>query len=236
MKVGSSSYATGLFLVPVDAARAIVPDDYFRVAEIFPAKSVFFVGTGEFRQSDIGPYRELYVGFYTENREHGEPATLASNKAEFERNTSKMFMWRNWVSTDAAMAKMDRAGSEVFRLGELERSGDEHAAVFSMRHPAEGTIRFTTPTRSDLVQRDFAMKRTHYGRLHGVPSRCRLALEIDAMVTCPGRGELVLEGEIARACEPLELTSQPIVSIWIEEMRFEMQKATALPGAAPLSS
>ncbi len=232
MHVASSSYTTGLYLVPVEAARRIVPDDYFRVAEVFPDKAVFFVGTGEFREADIGPYRELYVGFYTENRERGEPATVESNRAEFERNASKMYMWKNWVNTDAAMAKMDRAGSKVFRLGEVERGGDDDEAVFSMRHETEGAIRFSCPTRSPLVQRDLSMTRTHYGRLHDEPSRCQLDLEIDEMVTSPGQGRLVLEGEIARACEPLELPDQPVVSIWIEEMRFDMQKALRLPPQA----
>jgi len=231
MTVGSSSYTTGLFLVPIEAARSVVPDDYFRVAEIFPEKAVFFIGTGEFRESDLGPYREMYVGFYTENRERDEPATLESNKAEFERNESKMYMWKNWVNTPAAVEKMDRVGSTVFRLGkvELDRSGDD--AVFSMSHETEGSIRFEAPTRSDLVQSDFPMTRTHYGRLHDQPSRCQLNLEIDSMVTSPGKGQLVLEGEIARECEALDLPPQPIVTIWIEEMRFTMNKPLLLPGA-----
>lgn len=229
MTVGSSSYTTGLYIVPIEAARSIVPDDYFRVAEIFPEKAVFFIGTGEFRQSDIGPYREMYVGFYTENREQGEPVTVDSNKAEFERNQSKMYMWKNWVSTQPAIDKMDRAGSTVFRLGEVERDDTADEAVFAMRHDTEGSIRFAAPTESALVQSDFAMNRTHYGRLHDQPSRVQLDLEIDSMVTTPGQGQLILEGEIARECEPLELSDRPVVSIWIPEMRFTMQKPLGLP-------
>lgn len=232
LTVASSSYATGLFLVPIDAARSVVPDDYFRVAEVFPDKAVFFIGTGEFRKSELGPYREMYVGFYTENREGGEAATLESNRAEFDRNESKMYMWKNWLNKDAAVERMDAAGSRVFRRGEVELDASADAAVFSMRHASEGGIRFTTPTRSDLVQSDFPMKRTHYGRLHDVPSRCQLDLRIETMATSPGQGELVLEGEIARECEPLELSEQPIVSIWIEEMSFTMNKPLVLPGHA----
>ncbi len=71
---------TGLFQVPLDAARSMVPDDYFRVAEVFPDKAVFFVGTGDFRNCDIGPYREMYLGFYTENREQDEAPTREFNR------------------------------------------------------------------------------------------------------------------------------------------------------------
>ncbi len=233
LQVQSSSYTTGLFLVPIEAARSIVPDDYFRVAEIFDGQAVFFVGTGEFRKADLGPYRELYVGFYTENRETSEPATVASNKAEFERNASKMYMWKNWVNTDVAVRKMDEVGSRVFRRGEIDHSVADGDAIFWMQHPSEGSIRFTCPTESALVQRDFAMERTHYGRLHEEPSRCTLELEIDSMVTSPGQGRLVLEGEIARECEPLKLADRPIVSIWIEEMHFAMQKPLGLPATPP---
>ena len=59
MTVGSASYMTGLFRVPLEVARGLVPDSYFTVAEIFPDEAVFFVGTGEFREAGIGPYKEL---------------------------------------------------------------------------------------------------------------------------------------------------------------------------------
>lgn len=233
LSVASSSYTTGIYLVPIEAARSLVPDDYFTVAEVFPEKAVFFIGTGEFRQADLGPYREMYVGFYTENREHGEPATVESNTAEFSRNESRMYMWKNWVNTNVAVEKMDAVGSSVFRLGEVEHTLTDDDAAFSMRHDTEGSIRFTTPTRSDLEQTDFELTRTHYGRLHGEPSRCQLDLSVDAMFTCPGQGKLELEGEIARECEALELPDQPVVSIWIPEMHFSMHKPLGLPASPP---
>ena len=39
LNVQSSSYMTALWTVPLDAARNIVPDDYFTVAEIFPGQA-----------------------------------------------------------------------------------------------------------------------------------------------------------------------------------------------------
>jgi hypothetical protein len=229
MTVGSSSYTTGLFRVPLDVARDIVPDPYFRVAEIFPDEAVFFVGTGEFRDCDIGPYRELYVGFYTENRERPGPATIESNLEEFTKNESKMYMWKNWVTTEAALDKMDRAGSTIFRRGRIDRDDREDETTFAMQHDEEGSVRFTTPMSSDHVMANLDMKRTHYGRLHAEPSRCTLDLDIDRMVTCPGQGRLELDGRIAEECAPLGPLDQPLVSIWIEEMRFEMHKAVLLP-------
>jgi hypothetical protein len=228
MTVGSSSYMTGLFQVPLAAARSLVPDDYFQVAEIFPEKAVFFIGTGEFRDSDIGPYKEMYVGFYTENREQKEPPTQASNLEEFSKNESKMYMWKNWVSTTTATDKMDVAGSTIFRLGEIEREDRESDTVFSMKHGEEGSIQFSTPRESDTVVSDFHMERTHYGRLHGEPSRCMLDLDIEKMVTSPGKGELRLQGKIAQECEILELPDVPLVSIWIDEMSFRMHKPVRL--------
>ena len=228
LSVASSSYATGIFLVGLDAARSVVPDDYFRVAEIFPGQAMFFVGTGEFRRADLGAYREMYVGFYTENREAGAAATLDSNRAEFDRNESKMYMWKNWLNTQPALDKMHEVGSTVFRLGDVEHTRSDDAATFSMRHATEGAIDFTTPMQSDLVQRNFEMTRTHYGRLHGDPARCQLNLSIESMVTCPGQGQLELEGEIARECAALELGAHPVVSIWIEEMHFTMNKPLGL--------
>ena len=231
MTVGSASYMTGLFRDPLDVARGLVPDDYFTVAEIFPDEAVFFVGTGEFREAGIGPYKELYVGFYTENREQGTRPTREENLAEFSANGSKMYMWKNWVTTDAALDKMDRAGSTVFRRGEIERKDLPERTCFEMNHAEEGVVRFTVPTRSDLVQSNFSMERTHYGRLRGEPSRCLLDLEIDDMMTTLGQGELVLEGRIAEECASLELPAQPMVSIWIGEMRFDMHKALQLLAA-----
>jgi hypothetical protein len=135
------------------------------------------------------------------------------------------------VTTDAALEKMDRAGSTVFRRGEIERTDLPGQTCFEMNHADEGTVRFTVPTRSAQVQRNFSMERTHYGRLHGAPSRCLLELEIEEMVTTLGQGELVLEGLIAEESAPLDLPAQPMVAIWIAEMSFDMHKALRLPAA-----
>jgi hypothetical protein len=231
LSVASSSYATALFGVPLEAARRIVPDDYFTVAEVFPGQAVFFVGTGEFRKADLGPYKEMYVGFYTENRQRPDRPTQEQNLEELTKNESKMYMWKNWVTTAAALDKMDEVGSTVFRRGEIDRIDQGQETTFATRHPSEGRVELAVPTQSDFVESGSSMSRTHYGRLKGVPSRVQLDLEIETMVTSPGQGELVLDGEIAEQCASLEIPKQPLVSIWIEEMHFKMSKPLALPAS-----
>ena len=228
LSVGSSSYATALFTVPLEAARRVVPDDYFTVAEIFPDEAVFFVGTGEFRKADLGPYLELYVGFYSENRQGEKRPTREDNFAEFTTNESKMYMWKNWVTTGAALDRMNEVGSSIFRRGEIERRDLEQHTCFEMRHPSEGSVRLSVARESEHVQPDFPMSRTHYGRLHGEPCRVQLDLDIERMVTSPGQGELTLEGPIADECAALGIPKQPLVSIWIGEMNFKMGKPLRL--------
>jgi hypothetical protein len=228
LSVQSSSYSTALFSAPIEIARSLVADDYFTVAEILPDQAIFFVGTGEFRKADLGPYKEMYVGFYTENRERSGRPSREENFEEFTKNESKMYMWKNWVTTAPALAKMDEVGSGVFRRGEIQRIDREDRTAFAMEHPSEGRIELSVPRESDVVQNDFAMTRTHYGRLHDVPSRVALDLQIERMVTSPGQGELVMEGEIAEQCAPLGVPKQPLVSIWIEEMHFKMSKPLLL--------
>jgi hypothetical protein len=233
LTVESSSYTTGLFRVPLAAARSAIPDDYFTVAEIFPDEAVFFIGTGEFRKADLGPYKEMYIGFYTENRQQATRPTQEDNLAEFSANESKMYMWKNWLTTTDANDRMKAAGSKVFRVGAIDRIDAGNATTFAMEHPSEGSIRFTAPREGGIDQSDFSMTRTHYGRLHGEPSRLALDLNIDTMVTVPGQGELVMEGRVADACAPLEIPDQPLVSIWIEEMNFKMGKPVLLPKEKP---
>ena len=228
MTVGSACYMSGLFRVPLDAARRMVPDDYFTVAEIFPDEAVFFVGTGDFHDCPIGPYREMYLGFYSENREPGQGCTREDNLAEFTRNESKMYMWKNWVTTAAAMEKMDRAGSTVFRRGEIERSQNESTTTFTLTHPTEGGIHFSAPRHAEQSQTGTHMKRTHYGRLHGEPSRCVLDLRLDTMMTSLGEGRLELSGRLADECAELGVLETPMVAIWIDEMNFDMHKAVSL--------
>jgi hypothetical protein len=227
--VDSSSYTTGVFTVPIDVARSVVPDDYFTVAEILPGEAMFFVGTGEVRVADLGPYMEMYIGFYTENRQKPGPHTQESNLAEFSQNATKMYMWKNWVTTPVAHEKMIEVGSTVFRQGAIERTDHERHTTFAMDHETEGSVRFSAPRESDHVESAFAMTRTHYGRLHGVPSRVDLDLNIDRMVTSPGAGELTMEGPVAEECAVLGIPKQPIVSIWIEEMSFKMTRPMQLP-------
>lgn len=232
LSVASSSYTTALFTVPLDVARSVVPDDYFTVAEILPGEAIFFVGTGEFRKADLGPYKEMYVGFYTENRQGAARPTREDNFEEFTKNESKMYMWKNWVTTPAAVEKMDEVGSTLFRRGEIDRHDFEHQTRFAMRHESEGSIQLVVPRENDHVQSTFSMSRTHYGRLHGEPSRVQLDLNIDEMVTSPGQGELTMDGPIANECAPLGVPKQPLVSIWIEEMNFKMGKPLRLERGA----
>jgi hypothetical protein len=230
LAVGSSSYATAIFPCSIEAARSVVPDDYFTVAEVLPGQAMFFVGTGEFRVADIGPYKEMYIGFYTENRARSRP-TQEDNLAEFSRNESKMYMWKNWVTTRTALERMDEAGSTVFRQGSIDRTDRDDVTRFSMEHESEGRIGLSVPRQGDLAESDFFMKRTHYGRLKGVPSRVDLHLNIDRMVTAPGRGELEMTGPVAEECASLAIPEQPLVSIWIEEMNFKMTRPMLLPGS-----
>jgi hypothetical protein len=233
LTVDSSSYTTGLFRVPLDAARRAVPDDYFTVAEIFPGEAVFFVGTGEFRKAQLGPYQEMYIGFYSENRQRESLPTQEDNLAEFTANESKMYMWKNWLTTQDANERMKTAGSTVFRVGAIDRIDADDEVMFAMQHPTEGQIRFTTPRHGGMTQSNLEMTRTHYGRLHGEPSRLQLELNVDAMVTVPGQGRLEMDGPLADACAPLQVPDQPLVSIWIEEMNFKMGKPVLLPKERP---
>lgn len=222
LAVGSSSYATALFNVPLRTARELVPDDYFTVAEILPGEAIFFVGTGEFRRADLGPYKEMYVGFYTENRERSAKPTREENFEEFTKNESRMYLWKNWVNTSAALDKMDEVGSTVFRLGATDRHDLEAETAFAMHHESEGSIELRVPRESEHLQSAFSLQRTHYGRLKGVPLRVLLDMQIDDMVTSPGQGELTMEGRIADECSQLGIPKQPLVSIWIEEMNFKI--------------
>ena len=236
MTVGSSSYMTSLFLVPSRAARALVPDAFFKVAEIFPGKSVLFVGAGEFRQTTIGPYEELYIGFYTENRERGPHSNLLRNVYELATNQSRMFMWRNWLSSKVALRRMDRAGSEIFRLGTLDRIDGESSVTLSMEHPSEGRVRLTVPRKSRYPGSDQSMERTHYGRLHGRPCRAQLKLHVESMCTSPREGELLLEGEVAGQLRDLRIPAKPLASVWIEEMKFTLHKPVSLETGAEAPS
>ncbi len=227
MKVGSASYMTGLFLVPIATARNFVQDDYFDVAEVLPGRAVFFIGSGEFRDSDIGAYREMYVGFYTENRETAKRPGRMTHFVEFIRNESKLFMWKNWLSTQSAMDKMERAGAEIFRLGEIQREDVAGNTTLSMESE-EGSIQYSVPRESRTMKSNFNLKKTHYGRLHGVPSMCQLSLEVKRMSISPLAGALVLQGEIASEYRNLGIPKKPLVSIWIEEMSFKMHKPSSL--------
>ena len=76
------------------------------------------------------------------------------------------------------------------------------------------------------------MKRTHYGRLHGEPSRCLLDLHLDTMMTSLGQGRLELSGRLADECAELGVLETPMVAIWIDEMNFDMHKAVSLTSIA----
>ncbi len=231
LNVASASYVTGLFFVSSRAAQAMVNDDYFRVAEVFPGKAVLFVGAGEFRKCDIGPYREFYIGFYTENRELGRRPTLLTNVFELMRNQSKMLMWRNWLSSKVAMRRMEQAGAPIFRMGDVQREDTTEHVTLSMKHDTEGSVRFTVPKHSRHEKQGFSLHKTHYGRLHGRPSRAQLDLDIARMTTSPRRGTLELGGQLAEDCRALGIAPKPLASVWIEEMRFAIRKPLALPEA-----
>jgi len=137
-------------------------------------------------------------------------------------------MWKNWLSTQAALDKMDRAGAEIFRLGNIMREDQEFNTVLSMVHAENGRVEYSVPRKGRSTKSDFRLQKTHYGRLHGIPSKCQLDLTVKKMAVSPRAGTLMMQGEIARECRELGIPKKPLVSIWIEEMSFEMHKPLSL--------
>jgi hypothetical protein len=57
------SSITAHFATPLDRIRSLLPSDRLHPVRIGPGKAVTTIACYEYRDSDIGPYNELFVGF-----------------------------------------------------------------------------------------------------------------------------------------------------------------------------
>jgi len=72
VEVRDATASVAYYLVPADAAQALIAPSALRIARMLPGRTLFTIGTMDYRDNDLGQYHEVAITFFVY-----EPGTRA---------------------------------------------------------------------------------------------------------------------------------------------------------------
>ncbi len=129
-------FIAGIFTAPVLKLRDLLPTSKLVPAELFPGKGLLALLAADYRDSSIGPYRELGIAVPARYRPRTNPPLIPALRMAASISF-EAFVWELPVTTDIAL----RAGIDIWGypkfLGEIEFEEDETHVTCSLAERGE---------------------------------------------------------------------------------------------------
>jgi hypothetical protein len=220
--VRDASSASATFLVPSEAARALIGGHDLDVAEVAPGRTLFSLAAIDYRDNDLGDYNEVSFAFFVHPRVPGARGSRIANAAAFLRGTLPTYIHRLPVDQSFTCA----AGRGIWGFPKtVERIDMEVGAsrcrttlavggreVFRWDAPRGGRMRL--PEKTMLT----------YSRIDGVLHATRFVSGAQGLGVRLGGSTLELaDHPLADELRSLGLPKRALMSAWMEHMhgRFE---------------
>lgn len=220
--VTDASAATATYLVDARAARRLLPGAELEVVELFPGRALLGLTCVDYRENDLGDYREISVALFV--RERSAPAGLPVLEAALALARGRLATYIHRLPVDQSFTC--EAGRRIWGFPktvdeiEVEYTSDrvhcrwavDGALVLRFSAPRGGTRRLPD---NELVT---------YSYIEGVPHRTRFASGAEGFGFRWGGAELSLgDHPIAAELRGLGLPRRALVTSWMEKMhgRFE---------------
>lgn len=121
----------GIFLAPTLKLRDLLPTSKLVPAEVFPGKGLLAIMAFDYRDTSIGPYKELAIAVPARYRPKLNPPLVPAMRMAASLSY-EAFVWQLPVTTEIALhAGIDIWGYPKF-LGEIEFKEDERYVICSL--------------------------------------------------------------------------------------------------------
>ncbi len=221
------SSVVGLFLVPTTAARDLIYDSGFEIAEVAPGRAMFSLSCVHYRESDCGPYNEIAMAFFVKKIGVKSGIPYLGTCLDILRDDSATYIWKLPVTTRLA----NDAGIFMWGLPktieEIDFEQAEGQASFTLRMDGREVLRYAVKAKGKLSPPRGTS--TVYSIFEGAPHATSLAHEYEEMGIRLGGGTLHLgDHPISEALRGLGLPKRPLLSTWIGHLSLEVEAPAKL--------
>lgn len=216
--------ATATWLVPKDAAQALLPGPELEVAEVMPGRGLFSLSCIDYRDNDLGDYNEVSLALYV--RERGAKKGIPYLGAALD-------MMRGLLPTHILYLPVTQsftcdAGREIWGFPktvdtiDFDTSGDRSRCVWSRE--GQEVLRVSMPIGG---KRDFPEQTLRtYSYIDGALHVTEFASSADDLGVKRGGVNLELGAHpVADELRSLGLPKPALMSFWMGKMRGRFEAA-----------
>ena len=220
--VARASSATATFLVDAAAAQAMISEDCFQVAELFPGKALCSIACIDYQENDLGDYNEVSVAFFVRKRGESGGVPYLSTAIDFFRG--RLATYIHWLPVTQSFTQ--EAGSTIWGFPKTIESihFEEQSGEIACSLESEGRHVLTLAMPKNGARRlpDQAMET--FTLIQNVPHRTAFVSGADEVGIRLSGARLTLgDHPYADALRSLGLPKRPLLSVWLGRMhgRFE---------------
>jgi hypothetical protein len=225
--VRDATAAVAYYVVSAPAVQRLIEGTGLRVASVLPGRTLCTIGTMQYRDNDLGPYRELAVTFFV--REAGE-RSLPFVGTAIGLLRGGLGAYIQQLPVDSEFSR--DAGREIWGFpkitGEIAISRDEDEETTALtvegRHVLRHSVRIAAGARSFVNRRQIS-----YARRDGIVYRTASVMSGAGVGGGRGGGRLELgEHPIADELRSIGLPKAALFSTTIAKMTGTFEAATRL--------
>jgi hypothetical protein len=209
----SLSCVAAVYTASTERALELLPDRRMRPVEVMPGRCLFAIAGLDYRQGDLGPYRELALAVPIAFGSHPLPL-LDAVRHGFARAFSG-YVWQMPVTTAAARdAGLGLAGFPK-TLADIRFDVDDRQVQCSLHEMGAVSVTLLAPAAVDDGERQLKLRA--YTVQSGVPLVSTLLLRQTCYRDHLQRDAAQLElgrGPLAQALRKLDLSDRPLASHW----------------------
>lgn len=226
VEVRDATSASATFAVSSAAARRLLPGDELRIAEILPGRGLCSIAAIDYRDNDLGEYREISIAFFVRPRSEKALPWLGA-WADLLRG--RLGTWILHLPVDQAFTC--EAGRVLWgfpkTVQQIEFEVGPERARCELIYQGERAFSLSFPRRGGrrLPERELVT----YSYLDGVAQRTRFRSSAEGFGVGPGGAELSLgSGPIASQLRSLGLPRRALMTTWMEHMRARFEAPVEL--------
>ncbi len=221
VEVRDASSGSATFAVSASAAKRLLPGDALRVAEIGPGRALCSIAVIDYRDNDLGDYREVSIALFVRPRGERALPWLGSwlDMIRGRLGTCILHLPVDQAFTCEAGRSIWGFPKTVQRI-EFEAGGER--ARCELVYDGERCLELTLPRGGKRALAESHL--TTYSYIEGVAHRTRFVSAAEGFGVRLGGAELRLgRGRIADELRSVGLPRRALMSTWMEHMRARFE-------------
>jgi len=216
--VRDASSATATWLVPTQAAQALLPGPELEIAEVMPGRGLLSIACIDYRDNDLGDYNEVSIAFFVRRRGAKKGVPYLGTAVDMMRGKLATHI----IHLPVNQSFTCEAGNRIWGFPktvdeiELDTSGDRALCIWNK--DGQNVLKISLPKGGE---RDFPEQNlSTYSYIDGALHETPFVSSAEDLGVRLGGAELSLGAHpIADELRSLGLPKPALMSMWLGKMR-----------------